>query len=275
MEGSRSVYIWWGIMSLIAVINFMLLAYTYKLYNKRKPQYTPLLKKIRGWHMVLAVIYVFVCAFRSFLPRLDVDRLVMVDHWISAVAIGRSLATIAELSFGLQWSLILYEIGRSTNNKTIIALSKPIVPLLVIAEVFSWYACLTSNYIGSTIEESLWGISAAIFVVGLLLARPMYQQIQKTALTIMAVLGSGYVVYMAAVDVPSYIRKFLANQATGKEYATVMEGFVEVATVWRYTRAYEDWQYAMVWMTLYFSLAVWASMWIVNLPRWDKGLKKH
>ena len=39
-----------------------------------------------------------------------------------------------------------------------------IVPLILIAECFSWYAVLTTNYLGNAIENSLWAV--AFFVVG-------------------------------------------------------------------------------------------------------------
>jgi hypothetical protein len=83
----------------------------------------------------------------------------------------------------------------------------------------------------------------------------------------------GYVVYMVTVDVPTYIRNWMANQADGKVYSSLKDGFVEVATVWRHTYAEADWQYEFVWMSLYFSVAVWMSIYIMNGPEMDKGLK--
>ena len=230
---------------------------------------------VRKFHLALATIYVFGCGFRSFIPRGDVRRIVLIDHWISAIAIGRSVATVAELAFAAQWALMLYEIGRSTGNKTIMAFSKVIVPMLVVAECFSWYACTTGNFFGTIIEESLWGLAATVLVAGFWMARPYYANIQRRFINGVLFMGAGYVVYMATVDVPSYVTKFLANQADGKQYSEVLNGFIEVATQRRLTHEYMDWKYEMVWMTLYFSLAVWASMLIVNGPRMDRGLKDN
>lgn len=274
METSTSVYLWWGFMSFIAVLNMVLLYFTYRIYDKRKTDYSPTTLWVRKRHLVLAAVYVFGCAFRSFFPRGDVRRIVLVDHWMSAVAIGRSVATIAELSFAAQWALMLYEVGRANGNKTILTLSKLIVPMLVVAECFSWYACTTGNFLGSIVEESLWALSATVLVTGYWLARPFYSGIQRRFINFVLVGGVAYVLYMVTVDVPSYIQKFIANQAAGKVYNTVIQGLIETATVWHQTHAYADWQYEMVWMTLYFSTAVWASMIIVNGPAMDKGLKK-
>lgn len=270
METSTTVYVWWGFMSAIAILNMGLLAYTYKIYQQRQADYSPTVGWVRKMHLVLATIYVFGCGFRSFLPRGDVRRIVLVDHWISAIAIGRSVATIAELSFAAQWALMLYEIGKSTGNKTIMMGSKAIVPMLVMAECFSWYACTTGNFFGTIIEESLWGLAASVLVAGFWMARPYYADAQRKFINMVMLFGGGYILYMATVDVPSYVRKFMADQAAGKHYATMKQGLVEVATEWRLTHAYADWQYEFVWMTLYFSLAVWASMLIVNGPRMDK-----
>jgi hypothetical protein len=77
-------------------------------------------QRIRQWQFVLAAVYTIGCGFRSILPRGDVRRIVLVDHWVSAIAIGRTVATIAELAFVAQCAFILHEIGKGTGNKTAI-----------------------------------------------------------------------------------------------------------------------------------------------------------
>jgi hypothetical protein len=78
---------------------------------------------------------------------------------------------------------------------------------------------------------------------------------------------------MVTVDVPAYVNHWIEDQANGKVYASLSEGFHQVATVWRQTYAVADWQYEFVWMSLYFSVAVWISIYIMNGPEMDKGLK--
>ena len=228
------------------------------------------LKFIRKSQLILSSIYVLGCGFRSIIPRGDVRRIVLVDSWVSSIAIGRSVATIAELSFVAQWAFLLYEIGKSTGNRYCLVVSKIIVPIIIVAECFSWYACTTTNFIGTTIEESLWAIAAALTLVGFLQARPLYEGIQRNFLTAGVACSILYVIYMVTVDVPAYVNKWLVDQAAGKHYATVKDGLIEVATQFRVTHLYADWQYEMVWMTLYFSVAVWISMLIVNAPLMDK-----
>ena len=232
------------------------------------------LGKIRTWQFCLSGIYVLGCGFRSILPRGDIRHIVLVDSWISSVAIGRSVATVAELCFVTQWALLLYESGKSTGNKAALTLSKLIVPIIFIAEIFSWYACTTTNYLGTAIEESLWAVAASLAVAGFFILRPHYISIQRKFITAGIILGGGYILYMVSVDVPQYISAWMDAEAASKVYLSITDGFHEVATSWRLTHAFGDWKYEMIWMTLYFSLAVWMSLYIINAPLLDTNIKE-
>ena len=52
-----------------------------------------------GLMLLLCAAYVFGCAFRSLLPRADVQRICLFDTWLSSVVVGRSVATVAEICF--------------------------------------------------------------------------------------------------------------------------------------------------------------------------------
>lgn len=268
-----SVAVWWGGMSVVAVFNIILLIVSRKMLLKKMPSMSQMVQHVRTWQLMLAATYTVGCAFRSILPRGDVRRIVLVDHWISAIAIGRSVATVAELAFVAQWAFLLHEIGKGSRDYGVLSISKMIVPMIFIAECFSWYACTTGNFLGTTIEESLWAVAASLTMIGFIRGRKHYHGAQKNFLTAGIVAAFGYVVYMVTVDVPAYIRNWMANQAEGKVYSTLSDGLVEVATVWRQTYAEADWQYEFVWMSLYFSVAVWISIYIINGPEMDKGLK--
>ena len=111
----------------------------------------------------------FGCAFRSFLPRADVQRICLFDTWLSSVVIGRSVATVAEVCFVAQWAIVLHQLGTMTGAETVLNAAWVIVPLIVIAECCSWYAVLTKNYLGNAIENSLWAV--AFFIIGIGLCR--------------------------------------------------------------------------------------------------------
>ena len=270
-----SVAVWWGGMSAIAMFNLVLLFVSRKMLLKKLPNMSQLVQKVRHWQFVLASIYTIGCGFRSILPRGDVRRIVLVDHWISAIAIGRSVATLAELAFVAQWAFLLHEIGKGSRDYGVLSISKMIVPMIFVAECFSWYACTTGNFFGTVIEESLWAAAASLTMLGFYRGRKHYVGTQKSFLTAGIVAAFAYVIYMVTVDVPAYFRNWLANQTEGKVYSAITDGLVEVATVWRQTYAEADWQYEFVWMTLYFSVAVWISIYIMNAPEMDKGLKSN
>ena len=70
---------------------------------------------------------------------------------------------------------------------------------------------------------------------------------------------------MVTIDIPTYVRAWTRDQAASKVYLTLSEGLVDIQRV-VVTGRTEDWQYPMVWMTLYFSLAVWMSLAMVRWP---------
>src|ERR1700692_2236330 len=119
--------------------------------------------------LLLCAAYVFGCAFRSFLPRADVQRICLFDTWRSSVVVGRSVATVAEISFAAQWAIILHQLGTMTGADTTLNAAWVILPLFLFAECFSWYAGLTTHYLGNAIENSIWAV--AFFIVGVGLCR--------------------------------------------------------------------------------------------------------
>ena len=65
--------------------------------------------------LFLSAAYVFGCAFRSFLPRADIQRICLFDTWLSSATVGRSVATVAEICFAAQWAIILHQLGTMTG----------------------------------------------------------------------------------------------------------------------------------------------------------------
>src|SRR5215813_8985230 len=121
----------------------------------------------RRRQLLLSAPFVFGCAFRSVFPRADVQRICMVDSWLSAVAVGRTVAMIAELSFAAQCALLLRTAAIEARSPVAVGISRVIVPLIALAETFSWYAVATTNYAGNMCEESTWGVVAILMFIGL------------------------------------------------------------------------------------------------------------
>jgi hypothetical protein len=63
------------------------------------------------------------------------------------------LATVAEVCFAAHWAIVLHLLGTMTGVETTLNAAWVIVPLILIAECFSWHAVLTRNYLGNAIEN--------------------------------------------------------------------------------------------------------------------------
>jgi hypothetical protein len=251
---------WWSLLTLVSGLN---IAVWFVLYRQLQEQPTGSLGTTSGTQLMLLLCaaYVFGCAFRSFLPRADVQRICLFDTWLSSVVVGRSVATVAEVAFAAQWALILHQLGTMTGAGTTLNVAWVIVPLILIAECFSWYAVLTTNYLGNAIENSIWAV--AFFLVGIGLCRllPEFDGSVRVVLAIAIVGIAGYLAFLMTVDVPMYLSRWRAELARGgKLLLRPIEGLRDVSTRWIVTHDLAEWKDEIAWMSLYFSMAVWASL---------------
>jgi hypothetical protein len=189
--------------------------------------------------------------------------------------VGRSVATVAELCFAAQWAIILNQLGAMTGANVMLNIALVIFPLLLIAECFSWYAVLTTNYLGNAIENSIWAV--AFFLVGVALARllPEFHGAVRAVLVVAIACTVLYLAFLVTVDVPMYFNRWRAGRADGKVHLPLLEGLRDVSTRWVVTHDLAEWKEEIAWMSLYFSGAVWASLALVvvcalgdQLPRY-------
>jgi hypothetical protein len=80
------------------------------------------------------------------------------------------------------------------------------------------------------------------------------------------VIGVAYVAFMATVDIPMYVSRWLADEARGREYLSLSQGFWDVRSRWTITFAWEEWRTEIPWMSLYFTVGVWCSIALVHAP---------
>jgi hypothetical protein len=200
------------------------------------------------------------CAFRSVLPVIDIPRIVLIDSRLSSVLVGRSVATVAELCFAAQWALVLHRAALLGGSAFAQAVAVAVVPLIVLAEGFSWYAVLTTEQRAHAAENSLWGLTAALTVAGVLVIGP--QRLAAVYLPVIAG-GAAYVAFIFLYDVPMYWRRWVADRASGRTYLSVADGMAEVRGRWTVSYRWEDWRSEVVWMTFYFTFGVWSSVWLV------------
>ncbi len=217
------------------------------------------------WHVVLSAGYVLGCAYRSAFPVFDVQRLVMVDSWMSSVAVGRTVATIAELCFAAQWALLLRAVADAGNNRFAVNISRCIVPLIVVAEVCSWCAVVTTSNLGHVLEESIWGLCAIMLVVSFIYLWPRSERSHRPFIALASAMGLAYAVYMFRVDVPMYWTRWALDEGRGHQYFSIGQGLADVSGRWVVSRNWADWESEVIWMSLYFSVAVWLSIALVHV----------
>ena len=136
-----------------------------------------------------------------------------------------------------------------------------LLPTIAVAEVCSWYAVLTTNYLGNVCEQSIWTISSALVVIALMKQRsPAWRPFAQTV----AAFIIPYIVFMAVSDVPMYFRRWRADEASGRTYLSLAEGVRDASFRVVVTRLWDPWHEEVAWMTLYFSSGVWISIWLVR-----------
>jgi hypothetical protein len=262
LDWSNPVAIWWVFLLAVSAVNVAALLRLRERFCASRGD-KPAAKSAAIWLeplFLLCAVYVLGCAFRSILPRADVQRICLFDTWLSSVMVGRSVATVAELCFAAQWAIVLYALGKVANSDTAKNIAKTIVPTIVIAEICSWYAVITTNFLGNVLENSLWTIS--FLLIGIALSRlvPRFRGSAQFAIAAAAAGIAAYVVFMATVDVPMYFGRWQADLATGKDYLGLFAGLHDVATRWVVTHDIAPWRDEIAWMSLYFSTAVWGSL---------------
>jgi hypothetical protein len=166
-----------------------------------------------------------------------------------------------------QVSLHLSRIALQHRVRSAVVLSRLIVPVIVLAETFSWYAVVTRNYLGNACEESLWATAAAMALACYALVRwKTGGLVQRSELRVVTVAGAGYLLFMLLVDIPMYVHRWQADETAHQTYLAPLDGLRDLASTWVVTRRFEDWGSEMPWMGLYFSVAVWISIALATPP---------
>jgi len=90
-----------------------------------------------------------------------------------------------------------------------------VVPLIVLAEACSWYAVLTTDQRAHAVENSLWGLSAALAVAGMLVIGPHRP---ATLYAPLIICGAAYLAFIVIYDVQMYWSRWLVDRANGRKY---------------------------------------------------------
>src|SRR5262245_57580297 len=108
---------WWSLLTGVSAIN---IAAWFSLYHYLQRPWTGDLGGMSNTDLMLflCAAYVFGCAFRSFLPRADVQRICLFDTWLSRVLIGRSVGTVGGVCLAAQWAIFFYRLCYSRGVDT-------------------------------------------------------------------------------------------------------------------------------------------------------------
>ena len=117
---------WWSLLCAVSVLNVLAWAASTTKLRDRQPISRPDKWSAAQWQMVLSAGYVLGCAYRSVFPVYDVQRLCIVDSWLSSVIVGRSVATVAELCFAAQWAMLLRNVAQAYGNSHVVRVSRSV-----------------------------------------------------------------------------------------------------------------------------------------------------
>lgn len=235
---------WWRLLGLVGAANIVLWCYSW--------QFVGADRRALFW---LAGVYVAGCAFRCFLPMIDVPRLCLHRTPLSRIFIGRSVATVAELAFVAQWALLLHEAGARRAAWAVFA-------LIAAAEVLSWLAVLARNDLFHAAENALWTLTA-VFAAGFFASRwPHQAESGRVVIVMAAACAAAYVGFMLAYVVPMYV----ARWRSGNQALALAAGFRSALAPCSVERDWELWWRDALWLTPYFTLCVWLSLALPHVP---------
>lgn len=269
---SNPVALWWAMLTLVSLANIVFWFILYRQLNGGSSSSGQASQT--SSMLALSAAYVFGCAFRSVLPRADVQRICLVDSWLSSVFIGRTVATIAEIAFAAQWAIILAQLGAIADAETAVNMARIIVPLIVVAELCSWYAVVTRNFLYNAIENSLWAVAFLFVGIGLGRLLPEFDGLVRGLLIAGLVGIACYLAFLVVIDVPMYVKRWRIERAAGTPLLHPLAGLRDSATRWTVTHEFEHWKEEIAWMSLYFSAAVWGSLALCALSAMNDPLPR-
>jgi hypothetical protein len=117
------------------------------------------------------------------------------------------------------------------------------------------------------VEESLWTAAAAMMCIAMAIGA---QRSGSAALRRLLLAGCGiglaYIGFMLLVDVPMYWQRWQADEAAGRVYRGLLDGLLDAMQRCNVSGLWQHWHSEVPWMSLYFSVAVWLSIALIQLP---------
>jgi hypothetical protein len=251
----RRLTLWLGALAALAALNVGLWVWIARFPLPRTP-YAEV-------QLLLSGVYVGVCGFRSLFPRVDLERVCLWDSWLSAIVLGRTAATIAEVCFSVQCALFVGRLSEISGLPMLAAVAGMFVPMCISAQLVCWYAVLSLNHIGHAIEETLWALMMLLLSAACGTAAFGAHGLLGVMLSLVALTYGVAACLTIAVDVRMYVRRWRLHAANGR--LSILTGFRDSRDRRHPTLAWDVWREEVPWMTLYFSVGVWTSLAMVVL----------
>ncbi len=249
---------WWRVLCTIAALNVGLWVALWAL--------GPGTGVNAGLQLMLSGVYVAVCAYRSVLPRIDLERLVVVDTRLSSIFLGRAAATVAEVCFGLQLGLLVHQLGVQAGIPWVQTAAWAVPAFLLVAQGFCWHSVLTLNHITQAVESMLWAAGFS-WMAALLAVIALDTSGWVRTLAVLGIVASlAFVAYVLLVDAPMYWRRYCDGRARGQAYLSLGQGAHDAWHRRVPSLSWSAWRADALWLTPYFSIGAWISMAIVCVP---------
>lgn len=259
--------IWNNILSIISIINIIIIIGFIMYKNKTENQ------KIFN---ILVFIFTITCAVRSIYPRCDSTGFCIHKNSISTPIVGRSMATFAEISFGILIVKIVNIFLNSTNEKinnqnlnNLLNFNNISLILPIIAQVFCWIGITTKNSLYNCIEESLWtlfGFSKFYTLIKLINIIGDNNDFKlrniKNVSKYGAVFCFLYILFMIIIDVPMYFKRYYNDIKNKKKFLSFKDGFKTLFNC-KKNLDFNIWKKEIPWLTFYFTFVVWVTFYIL------------
>ena len=123
---------------------------------------------------------------------------------------------------------------------------------------------LTGNHLWHALEEVLWTVLVVLMAVAGL---GMWLHVEGMMRGLIVVgwigcAGSAYV--MSGLDVPMYVRRWRHERAAGTVFRTFGSGVADAIARREVRRSWEVWRHEVAWMTPYFTVSVWLSLFLAR-----------
>ena len=252
----KPILLWWSFLFLVSAGNLVLWLLIARGVHSLSDGYV-------AQQLWLSGIFAVACAFRSVLPRVDLERRCLWDSPLSSIFVGRSVATVAELCFAGQCALLVTKLSALTGNPWLLLVGWSIMPLILLAQICCWHAVISLNHLGHAIEEILWSIMVCLVALSLGLTWGDMPANIRIPSVVGIVACAGAALLMLGVDVPMYLARWRHGRRSGVRYLRMVEGLKDVLQRRQIAHRWSEWRPEVPWMSLYFSAGVWVSFWLV------------